>query len=124
MNSNPSCPITQYWVQRETPVGSGTFTDFTTTASGDVYVGTDNYAYAVTLLPNAPYDYTDLWVTAKTKADKSRARYRIEVKVCGAENFVDLAGQNIFVYQRYSGTKSIDLTLYRTTDDAECPVAS
>ena len=66
----------------------------------------------------APYDYTNLWVVAATTA-RNIQRYKFEAKICGAESFVDLGGQEIFVYDRYTGIQNIDLRLYRTTDDVE-----
>jgi hypothetical protein len=67
------------------------------------------------------YEYTNLWVVAATKARKQN-KFKFQAKICGAENFVDLNGQDIFVYDRFTGVQTIDLTLYRSTDDVQCPI--
>lgn len=81
----------------------------------------DKKLKAKTLTTHAPYDYTTLWVTAATKARKSD-KYKIMIKVCGAESLVTKNGQSVFVYDYNTGIKNIDLTLYYDTDDSECPI--
>jgi hypothetical protein len=92
-SNDPDCPIIEYFVQIE--LAPGVFTNFSGygATNKEVYIanGGDNKLYLQSLLPYAPYEYTNLWVVAATRA-RNLDRYNFWAKICGAENFVDLGG--------------------------------
>lgn len=121
-NSNPSCPIIKYYIQRETSPGV-----FSTFSSGETYIDASNKHSTVTItggLITAPMDRTDLYVVAETKAGKL-ARYNFRVKVCGNEVLSPVGGlQTKFVYQKGNGVQQIPADVYETVSDSLCPIQS